>query len=279
MKQAIKILFFGFLINNISGQVKVRGNASFPPQQYESKYLDKTKLNIYYRYVFIPNLKEKKKTKSSLTVLQIGKNYFKFSDIFLLKRDSLDKQFSIKKNLGIKELNMIIPVISKTAFKRIVIKSLSVDSITVQGNVYATRYEFKDKAPKFNWSLKNRTKTILNYKVKKAIVNYGGRNWTAWYAEDIPINSGPYIFGNLPGLILELYDDKNNFHFLVAGMDNTEKEIYKRIESKILKTTKAAFFKAERNFHEKPELFIRAKVRGGAVLKKIPYNPIEFINK
>jgi hypothetical protein len=61
-------------------------------------------------------------------------------------------------------------------------------------------------------------------------------------------------------------------------MNNEQKEIYKRVEKKIVKTSKKDFFKAERNFHEKPELFIRGTIRGGANFKKIPYNPIEIIN-
>lgn len=275
MKQTLKILFFYFLIYNTFGQAKIKGNVNFPPQKYESELLDKTKQNIYYNYVYTPNPKEK--SKASLTVLQIGQNYSKFTDVFLLKNDSLDKQFSLLKNLGIKELKSAISIKAKTVFKKSIFRELLTDSITTQGKVQSIVYEFKEKKTNLNWQLKKENKSILSYKVKKAIINYGGRKWIAWYAEEIPINLGPYVLGNLPGLILELYDVKKNFHFTVIGMDNTQKEIFKRVEKKIIKISKKDFFKAERNFHEKPELFVRGNIRGGKNFKKIPYAPIEII--
>lgn len=277
MKQTLKILVFCFLTNNIIGQIKIKGNVNFPPQNYESKILDKTKQNIYYNYVYTPDRKEKEKNKSSLTVLQIGENHFKFTDIFLLKNDSLDKQFSLLKNLGIKELKSSILIKSKIVFKKSIIKDLSNDSITVQGNVHSIKYEYKEKIPDLNWVLKKENKSILNYEAKKATVSYGGRKWTAWYTEEIPINLGPYVFGNLPGLILELYDDDEKFYFTALGIDNKQEEIYERIENKIVKTSKKDFFKVQRNFHEKPELFARGKIKGGTNLKKTPYSPIEII--
>ncbi|WP_298883193.1 GLPGLI family protein [uncultured Polaribacter sp.] len=276
MKHSLKLLLIYFFVNNTFGQFKIKGNVNFPSQKYKSEILDKTKQNIYYSYVYSPNTNEKAKT--SLTILQIGQNYSKFTDVFLLKNDSLDKQFSLLKKLGIKDLNKVVSIKSKIEFKKSVIKNLSIDSITVQGKILSTKYEYKEKAPILKWQLTNEGKTILDYKVKKAVINYSGRKWIAWYTEEIPINLGPYVFGNLPGLILELYDDKKNFHFTAVGMDNKEEEIYKRIEKKIIKTRKKDFFKAERNFHEKPELFVRATIRGGGNFKKKAYSPIEIID-
>ena len=99
MKHTLKLLLICFLVNNTFGQIKINGNVNFPTQKYKSEILDKTKQNIYYSYVYSPNTNEKAKT--SLTILQIGQNYSKFTDVFLLKNDSLDKQFSLLKNIGI----------------------------------------------------------------------------------------------------------------------------------------------------------------------------------
>lgn len=249
----------------------------FSPNIYNSNQIDISKQNVIYKYDYIENLKTSVK-KSSLTILQIGKIISKFTDYNLLKKDSLEKKFSKKEYLGVEEMNLIIPILKEIGFKKEILRDSNKDSITFQGKVHSTKYEYEEKSPNLNWTLTNKTKTILNYKVKKAIVNYGGRKWVAWYAEEIPINLGPYIFGNLPGLILETYDDKKNFHFIAVGMNNEEKEIYKRTEEKIVKTTKEDFYKAERNFHEKPELFVRGTIRGGAHFKKIPYNPLEIID-
>jgi len=249
----------------------------FSPNVYNSNQIDISKQNVIYKYDYIENLKTSVR-KSSLTILQIGKIISKFTDYNLLKKDSLENKFSKKEYLGAEEMNLIFPVLKEIGFKKEILRDSNKDSITFQGKVHSTKYEYKEKIPSLNWKLKKGDKVILDYKVKKATVNYGGRKWIAWYSEDIPINLGPYIFGNLPGLILELYDNEENFHFSAIGIDNKQTEIYKRIEKKIVRTSKKDFFKAERNFHEKPELFVRGTIRGGANFKKIPYNPIEIID-
>lgn len=66
---------------------------------------------------------------------------------------------------------------------------------------------------KINWNLVDETKTIGGYKLQKATAKYGGRNWTAWFTKEISLNEGPYKFRGLPGMIFEIYDDKDNFKF------------------------------------------------------------------
>ena len=66
---------------------------------------------------------------------------------------------------------------------------------------------------KQSWSLKNETKVFQNMTLQKAETNWGGRKWTAWFAKSIPFNSGPHKFYGLPGLIVELKDDRDNFHY------------------------------------------------------------------
>ncbi len=66
---------------------------------------------------------------------------------------------------------------------------------------------------KIDWNLTNETKMTGGYKVQKATAKYGGRNWTAWFTKDMTLNEGPYKFRGLPGMIFEIYDDKDNFKF------------------------------------------------------------------
>ncbi|GAA5093449.1 hypothetical protein GCM10023210_24010 [Chryseobacterium ginsengisoli] len=70
-----------------------------------------------------------------------------------------------------------------------------------------------DTEDKINWNLSNETKISGNYTLQKATTRFGGRNWTAWFTKDINLNEGPYKFRGLPGLIFEIYDDKDNFRF------------------------------------------------------------------
>ncbi|MCW3162098.1 GLPGLI family protein [Chryseobacterium oryctis] len=64
-----------------------------------------------------------------------------------------------------------------------------------------------------SWKLHDETKVVDTYTLQKATSKYGGRFWTAWFSKDIVFNEGPYKFKGLPGLIMEVYDDKDNFKF------------------------------------------------------------------
>lgn len=55
--------------------------------------------------------------------------------------------------------------------------------------------------------------TLLGYQCRLAKTRYKGRTWSAWYAEDIPIDAGPWKLGGLPGLILRAYDADSFYVF------------------------------------------------------------------
>ncbi len=66
---------------------------------------------------------------------------------------------------------------------------------------------------KQNWKLTDEKKKVKDLNLQKATTTWGGRNWVAWFTSDIPFQEGPYKFHGLPGLIVELYDDQNNYKF------------------------------------------------------------------
>ncbi|WP_449397787.1 GLPGLI family protein [Chryseobacterium wanjuense] len=89
---------------------------------------------------------------------------------------------------------------------------------TTDGKIYVTvpisyknfRYE---ETNDITWNLINEYKTIGKYKTQKATTKKYGRTWIAWFAKDIPFPFRSYKFNKLPGLILEVYDEKNDYHY------------------------------------------------------------------
>ena len=63
------------------------------------------------------------------------------------------------------------------------------------------------------------TATILGYECLMAKTDYHGREWTAWFAPDIPLSFGPWKFRGLPGLILKTEAD-GGFSFIAKGLEN-----------------------------------------------------------
>ncbi len=75
------------------------------------------------------------------------------------------------------------------------------------------------------WEILSEKKKYANFDVQKATTKFGGRTWTAWFTSDIPLNYGPYKFYGLPGLILEISDDKENYIFAFRGNKNVQEII------------------------------------------------------
>ncbi|NJC26398.1 hypothetical protein GGR27_001897 [Lewinella antarctica] len=58
-----------------------------------------------------------------------------------------------------------------------------------------------------DWTIMGDQKIISKIDVVGARGTYGGRDYTAWFAPSFPVPFGPYHFGGLPGLILEITSD------------------------------------------------------------------------
>jgi GLPGLI family protein len=63
-----------------------------------------------------------------------------------------------------------------------------------------------EKATKIDWKFDKETKKMGKFTCKKAVGNFRGRTYTAWYTTEIPVPYGPWKIFGLPGLILEVYD-------------------------------------------------------------------------
>lgn len=78
---------------------------------------------------------------------------------------------------------------------------------------YKYTINYKDVLHSFRWSMSHESKSILGYRCLRGTTYFRGRSYTAWFAETLPFNNGPWLFGGGPGLILEIYDDGKEFHF------------------------------------------------------------------
>lgn len=81
------------------------------------------------------------------------------------------------------------------------------------------------------WKIKSEIKIKNKMNLQKAITNFGGRIWEAWFNTDIPFSEGPYKFTGLPGLIVEIKDTKNNFYFELTKIEKPQ-----NINSNIVET-------------------------------------------
>jgi GLPGLI family protein len=77
-----------------------------------------------------------------------------------------------------------------------------------------------------NWTLQPAHKRIGQFDCRRATGIFHGREYEAWYTLDIPLPSGPFKLGGLPGLILEArtLDGSAEFSFVSIEISNTIQE-------------------------------------------------------
>ncbi|MCL1662794.1 GLPGLI family protein [Elizabethkingia ursingii] len=88
------------------------------------------------------------------------------------------------------------------------------------------------------------------FAVQKATTNYGGRNWTAWFATEIPILDGPHVFSGLPGLIVKIEDEKKDYQFALTEIKKSGKQLFQRGKGLVL--TWAQFQKLAKDYYNDP---------------------------
>lgn len=116
------------------------------------------------------------------------------------------------------EINETIVVGKKNVIKRNYInlntnKLSSTEAITFDNSLYLVT----EALPKLEWDLSHAdTLKIGTYICNKATTRFRGRNYIAWYTNDIAITFGPWKFHGLPGLILDMYDETHKFEWIVT---------------------------------------------------------------
>jgi GLPGLI family protein len=80
-------------------------------------------------------------------------------------------------------------------------------------------YISEENFPTIVWSVVRESKKMGSFECFKATARFRGRNYTAWFTMDIPVNDGPWKLWGLPGLILEAYDDTGEVKFMFESIE------------------------------------------------------------
>lgn len=152
------------------------------------------------------------KEMMNLDITQEGSNFY---SAMLLTRDSL---FSAEIEKGKTSKSVVIDMrkIKQAKVNFRVSKEYPNLETVYHASINATNVALKEQN-KMNWTILPDTKSIEGFKVQKATTTFGGRNWIAWFTNDIQIQDGPYKFCCLPGLILNIEDEKGDHVFKLAG--------------------------------------------------------------
>lgn len=199
-----------------------------------------------------------KELTKELDILSVGKSISTFQSYEQLQKDSVfstasedQKKYGTVINIDHYMKNRVrhsFKVSKNYQSKEVFYKDILGDQISIE-------YQEKEKVV---WKLSPAKDSISGYPCQEATANFGGRLWHAWFTTKIPIQDGPYKFWGLPGLIVQIEDEKREFSWKLVG--NTTINIQNLYGDnmmdyqgfKLTKTTKENFLKLQNQYKKNP---------------------------
>ena len=214
--------------------------------------------------------------------LTYGETMFKKNSSFSLSAESPEKeQLEIEDGYE----NIFPMFIYRDMVNKIIINKCQIPELK---DIF---FRYNEPQPEFNWNVSNELRTIKGYTCQKAGTRYAGREWIVWFTPEIPVDCGLWKFSGLPGLILEAYDTKEEYHFTLRSIEQVAASL-NMYNTKEKAVSRADFRKTEYNLHNRPILYSQGAdgyhrihdSRRGLTGKEIftvdnfvyPYNPIEL---
>lgn len=288
MKKGLIFLLSMFPIL-IYAQFNIRINGQAPAPQ---ETLDSAVVKIGYSVFSVSDTTKRDKITEDYLILEIGSDYSKYYSDNARRRDSLINAIMQR---GSANLNFSQELFKSHNIKSggdasIIIKNLAENKLIFTGNIANSYYEYEEPLNEMQWEIKSDTMNILTYLCQKATTTFRGREYEAWFAPDVPIINGPWKFHGLPGLILKVSDNKNEFRFECNEISQQKSPItYPK--NNYIKSSRKDFLKLQKKFNEDPIASLKGSMVGTNVniqLKspdgqpidpekfKISYNPIEL---
>lgn len=189
-------------------------------------------------------------------VLDINPNETKYYDNTFLEKDSINKA----NHSQLTNWTSQIPVTRKKNSNK------NINYTFVDDQLYS--YPTEDL---IQWKLSDKTKKHLHFDLQQATANFGGRKWTAWFTKEIPLSEGPYKFTGLPGLIVLLEDDRNQYSFALVKSKKLEKTydtsnfLELRYGKNPLPISEKIYLKKSLEYYNNPLQEIRAEMKNGTI--------------
>ncbi|MDR0865300.1 MAG: GLPGLI family protein [Candidatus Symbiothrix sp.] len=254
-----------------------------------SKYntIDSAYLKCSYRLIYLKDSLKPDNKSTDLQILLIGKTISKYYSQYALDYNHFVVNY-------LKTHDNYPHTTQKGAWTYELFKNYpqGKETVTDIASMLQGNFVYEEDLPVLDWKISNEKQEILSYNCQKATVSFRGRDFIAWFAPDIPVPNGPWKFGGLPGLILNLSDSENNFVYECQGLEQLEnKEAIKYYKLEYTKINRKELNKLYKKFHDDFIAFQVSLGQSGVYVQdpktkkfrleehssyKIPYNPIEL---
>ena len=113
------------------------------------------------------------------------------------------------------------------------------------------QYRYTEPWPSMQWTLGSEKQSICGYQCQKATCHWRGRDYEAWFTSQIPLKSGPWKFGGLPGLIMKIHDTKHLYTWEAVSVENGSFPIYQLEERFFKDSDRKKVLKMQRDWNVK----------------------------
>lgn len=100
-------------------------------------------------------------------------------------------------------------------------KDMAEDKTITMENTNGKLFAIAHKS-EIDWTIQPDTRTIMGLQCQKAVADFKGRRYEAWFAPSLPYSYGPWKLNGLPGLIIEAADTKREVIFSFGSFENLE---------------------------------------------------------
>lgn len=175
----------------------------------------------YFKYTKANNTKdfyEQWYTKNeviirAMTVYDVDEITVQENGKFIKTRDTLryKREFDKFRNELFQEGNKSQPILVREHNSNVVKKIKPLNNSTYF--IYDTLAQLQ------GWKITNELGNILNYSCQKAVIDYKGRQYAAWFTTQLPFTGGPNNFRNLPGMILKVEDSNKDISYTAVHIE------------------------------------------------------------
>ena len=241
--------------------------------------LDWASMECIYEY----RVRDAEKSETYFDILQLGREYTKYFGYPRYQVDSVIYRRDINK-ITMQEAGEIHNrYLYHDASPYMLLTQNRTKEISCYDRVFTDHYVYTDSAS-IAWQLGEGSEMVCGHTCSMATAQFRGREWTAYYAPDIPVGRGPWKFGGLPGLILRIEDSTGDQRFTAISIRTAHSDIYMDKDRDDFKTTRERFNKQLKDYKSNPGQIVSGSPyapkddRGREVLpkRKLFFNPIEL---
>ncbi|WP_223598322.1 GLPGLI family protein [Chryseobacterium sp. GVT01B] len=127
-----------------------------------------------------------------------------------------------------------------TFFEYFITKSIPEQKVYYYERAAGKQIYYQEDRP-VKWNVTDIVDKQNGYPAQKAVAEFGGRVWTAWFTNEIPVSDGPYKFSGLPGLIVKLEDDKGDYKFDLVKKITVKNAFEEQLNSDAKQSTRVNF--------------------------------------